>query len=1031
MGTAVVPVRADEAEDLARAIALFDGGQYLDAQELLTGIDRSALSAADQVTRDDYLNRVEVAITMLEKAIRDLDDAETAMKAAESASSPDIAEQERAGARALLERVLANEYATDVVQRAARARLRVLDGDAATEMESAIGAPDAAPPAPPAAPEDEPGPAPTDMPASDVTEDDVARAGTLTAEADEMTRTGRYGEAERLYRAALDAVPGYPEAVAGLDRLQAHRENTAGTRSDTIIEEMKARYAINWQRTVATYRDTERTIRDLVRNNQYDEAHQAVERARQILESGRQFADPVSKYEGLKSELEALAEFVRESERVFNEQRVAELRREVEATRQANMRQIEENRNRQIDALMRQAEQHRKDREFQKAINVLRQVTVIDPHYEPARWMMDQLEETLAYVRQREIREDQEQQMQGVLEDVERSKIPWWETLRYPDDWPERISRPTRNPPGTDVQDSLLFGALDKMIPVDFDRKPFGEVIEMLADAHRINLLVNWNDLEVVGVRRDVPIDLRLPNEITLKKAITEVLDQAGAGVVDLGYQVSDGVISIASQDWLDHKTYAAVYDVNDLLMEVPMFADAPSTDLSRIKPHVRPSEHAASPWNKGDDDDDDPEIDPRRESRVEQIIDTITGSIAPDSWRSTGGSIGVIKEINGQLVVTQNSAAHGQVSALLEKLREQRALQIGVEARFLIVSSHYLEEMGLDIDIVLNNGNAGLDFLATGDSSSPVSRDPVLGSNLLMPRSFSRTGFVPGVPGVGRATTLPLATGTPNNAFLDPSLVPARTGSSRQHVTPVPIQNSVLGYTDPSSIAHDISGTLAGNTVGPALQIFGSFLDNIQVDFLIRATQADSRNSVLTAPRLVLFNGQRSWVAVTVQTNFVSSLTPVVNVAAAAQLPVTGTINAGAVLDVQAVVTADKRYVTMTLRPGVTRLAALDQFQTSGGGTAGDAFVQLPTLSAQQVKTTVSVPDGGTLLIGGQKLSAETEIEAGVPILSKIPILKRAYSSRTMVKDEQTLLILIKPTIFIMPEQEALAFPGFRNEAG
>ena len=88
----------------------------------------------------------------------------------------------------------------------------------------------------------------------------------------------------------------------------------------------------------------------------------------------------------------------------------------------------------------------------------------------------------------------------------------------------------------------------------------------------------------------------------------------------------------------------------------------------------------------------------------------------------------------------------------------------------------------------------------------------------------------------------------------------------------------------------HDISGTLGGSTIGPALQIFGSFLDNIQVDFLVRATQADSRNSVLTAPRLVLFNGQRSWVAVTVQTNFVSSLLPVVNVAAAAQLPITVT---------------------------------------------------------------------------------------------------------------------------------------------
>jgi type II secretory pathway component GspD/PulD (secretin) len=71
-------------------------------------------------------------------------------------------------------------------------------------------------------------------------------------------------------------------------------------------------------------------------------------------------------------------------------------------------------------------------------------------------------------------------------------------------------------------------------------------------------------------------------------------------------------------------------------------------------------------------------------------------------------------------------------------------------------------------------------------------------------------------------------------------------------------------------------------------------------------------------------------------------------------------------------------------------------------------------------------VPDGGTLLIGGQKLASEAEVEAGVPVLSKIPILKRLYSSRTTVKDEQTLLILVKPQILIQPEQEEMAFPSF-----
>ena len=75
-------------------------------------------------------------------------------------------------------------------------------------------------------------------------------------------------------------------------------------------------------------------------------------------------------------------------------------------------------------------------------------------------------------------------------------------------------------------------------------------------------------------------------------------------------------------------------------------------------------------------------------------------------------------------------------------------------------------------------------------------------------------------------------------------------------------------------------------------------------------------------------------------------------------------------------------------------------------------------------MNTTVSVPDGGTLLLGGQTLAGEVEREAGVPVLSKIPFLKRLFTNRSFAKDEQILLILVKPTIVIQREQEQKQFP-------
>jgi len=995
-------LHADESEVLRRAIARFDAGDYVGAQELLTGIDRSQLTAEEQALRDDYLNRSQTAITMYEKAVRDLDDAETAMD-----------EKEPDRARRLLLGVLSNEYAAGAVRRSAESMLADLDQTDGIPPEPVVVI-EALPPAPPVNGE---------------------RSRALTREADNMLLAGQLDVAERLYREALISTPGYPEAEAGLRRVAEHRRNISGERAESLIQQIRRDQQINWQRTVAEFREAQRIVREHVAAERFDEAREMLVRTSQIVEAGKQFADPVSDYETLRAEANALAEWVRSEERSYNERRVAEIRAQIEQERSARLQRDAENRRCQVETLMAQAMQHRKDGELDEAITVLKQVTVIDPKYHAARWMLDELEEIRQFRRARADRDTFYEESQKALQDVEEAKIPWHVELRYPENWAELTARPERSKSSSRGPDRHLYGALEKPVPVDFKGVPFEQVIERLTENHRLNIIVNWHDLKRAGIERSVPIDLSLPTEITLQKVLTEVLDQAGGGRAALGYNIADGTMKIATQATLDQETYTAVYDIQDLLMEIPIFNDSPMMDLGhayqRQKANLLAAEQRQMPWRFGDDDDDEQDENPERQSRIDKIINLIEETVAPDSWVERGGTVGTIKEINGQLVITQNSSAQRQIGDLLGKLREQRAVQIAVEARFITVSSHYLEELGIDIDVVLNSGNAGFDYVP--GAAGPLT-DTVTGQPLLLPRSFSRIGVTPAVPGVGNPTGVtPAPIPQP---YGQPAFVPQQGNGSGSQLTPVPILNRISSFTDPTNLGSDVPGSFAGQTLPPAFSLFGSFLDNIQVDFLVRATEADSRTSVLTAPRLVLFNGQRSWVAVTIQQGYVSQLTPVVATGAVAQAPQTATIDSGAVLDVTATVTADKRYVTMTVRPGVTRLLDLQTIPFSGGasgggfggGTANNAFIQLPTLSSHRVQTTVSVPDGGTLLIGGQKLAAETEIEAGVPVLSKIPILKRAYSSRTMIKDEQTLLILIKPKIFIQTEQEELAFPAFRG---
>jgi type II secretory pathway component GspD/PulD (secretin) len=138
----------------------------------------------------------------------------------------------------------------------------------------------------------------------------------------------------------------------------------------------------------------------------------------------------------------------------------------------------------------------------------------------------------------------------------------------------------------------------------------------------------------------------------------------------------------------------------------------------------------------------------------------------------------------------------------------------------------------------------------------------------------------------------------------------------------------------------------------------------------------------------------------------------------------------------VEGVISADRRYVTMNIDAGVARIDGFAQeavTAVAGGQLVNSAdtqsFIQLPTITVTRVRTTATVPDEGTMLLGGQRLVTEIEVETGVPVLSKIPIINRFFTNRVESKEEQTLLILVKPTILIQSEQEEKYYPGLIDQ--
>jgi len=80
---------------------------------------------------------------------------------------------------------------------------------------------------------------------------------------------------------------------------------------------------------------------------------------------------------------------------------------------------------------------------------------------------------------------------------------------------------------------------------------------------------------------------------------------------------------------------------------------------------------------------------------------------------------------------------------------------------------------------------------------------------------------------------------------------------------------------------------------------------------------------------------------------------------------------------------------------------------------------VQLPTFNVTTVQTTVSVPDGGTALLGGISRFSEGSTSRGVPILNKVPGVSRLFGNRGIGRDVGLSQMTVTPRIIIQEEEE------------
>jgi len=239
-------------------------------------------------------------------------------------------------------------------------------------------------------------------------------------------------------------------------------------------------------------------------------------------------------------------------------------------------------------------------------------------------------------------------------------------------------------------EDQRIYAMLDEIVPeVHFEQTPLRQVLESLGEGRKVNVHVEWQDLDNNAVDSVRPVTLTLRN-LPRWRVLRAVLDFAG-GETQLGYEVRDGVLLIATRDMLERNLVARVYPVRDLLSATiarwlrQQAAARPSlpagisagdlakaTDAGYREELAKRSVMATQPAVEAAGIDEALLADAE-----EELVDVLRQSVAPDAWRENGGP-GSVRVYNGTLVVYQCRTVQREVERLLADLRAAGAAERG-----------------------------------------------------------------------------------------------------------------------------------------------------------------------------------------------------------------------------------------------------------------------------------------------------------------------------------------------------------------
>lgn len=206
----------------------------------------------------------------------------------------------------------------------------------------------------------------------------------------------------------------------------------------------------------------------------------------------------------------------------------------------------------------------------------------------------------------------------------------------------------------------------------------------------------------------------------------------------------------------------------------------------------------------------------------------------------------------------------------------------------------------------------------------------------------------------------------------------------------------STIGAVGPPS-------SCSGSSCSPAT-VFWSYI-NSKFQVQLSALETSGQAKSLSAPSLVVSNNQEAQLSVGQQI-------PVqqISYTGLGNVNTNGTTTASGLSSVQYLNTGVTLDVKPRVNPGGLVYLEISQEVSNPGPVAAGATN--PPINQRQIQTQVAVQSGQTILLGGLIRDDQTDGKSGVPLLSKVPVLRDLFGSTNRSKNRTELIVLITPRV-------------------